>query len=256
MLEHICKYINEKIGKRIEIAIVTGSGLSSVKNILTNPVCIKYSDIPGYFNTTVKGHDGSFYFGDYKGKYILIAVGRFHFYEGLSVEQVGLPIQLFKKLGATKVILTNSAGCLQSDWTLGDVMIVNGHYDFTYRDSSKNPELVNGPNYYCEHLIQKVLKIKPDLRIGNYGWVLGPMYETKAEIDNMKKHGVNSVGMSTVPEILMAHKLELDVLVLSLMSNYAIGLTNDDLNHQIVLDNSVKYNKNFKLLLLSILSEI
>ena len=135
-------------------------------------------------------------------------------------------------------------------------MIVNGHYDFTYRDSSKNPELVNGPNYYCEHLIQKALKIKPDLRIGNYGWVLGPMYETKAEIDNMKKHGVNSVGMSTVPEILMAHKLELDILVLSLMSNYAIGLTNDDLNHQIVLDNSVKYNKNFKLLLLSILSEI
>ena len=110
MLENICKYINEKIGKRIEIAIVTGSGLSSVKNILTNSVCIKYSDIPGYFNTTVKGHDGSFYFGDYKGKYILIAVGRFHFYEGLSVEQVGLPIQLFKKLGATKVILTNLPG--------------------------------------------------------------------------------------------------------------------------------------------------
>ena len=73
MLEDICKYINEKIDKRIEIAIVTGSGLSSVKNILTNPVCIKYSDIPGYFNTTVKGHDGSFYFGDYKGKYIYIS---------------------------------------------------------------------------------------------------------------------------------------------------------------------------------------
>lgn len=256
MLDDISKYIKSKISNRIEIAIVTGSGLSSLKNILTNSIIIKYSDIPNYFNTTVEGHDGTFYFGQYNGKNILIAVGRFHFYEGLSIDQVGYPIQLFKKLGATKVILTNSAGCLQSNWTLGDIMVVNGHYDFTFRDSSQNPELVNGPNYYCESLIKKVLKIKPDLRIGNYGWVLGPMYETRAEIDNMKKNGVHSVGMSTVPEILMAKKLKLDILVLSLMSNYAIGLSNDDLSHQVVLDNSIKYNKNFKLLLLSILSEI
>ena len=255
-MKKILQYINKKIRNPIEIAIVTGSGLSSIKNILEDSIKIKYSEIPGYFQTTVKGHDGAFYFGKYKRKFILIAVGRFHFYEGLSIEQVGLPIKLFKKLGANKVILTNSAGCLQSNWSLGDVMIVNGHYDFTFMNSSENPPLVNGSKYYSEKLIKKVLKISPDLRVGNYGWVLGPMYETKAEILNMKKHGVNSVGMSTVPEILMAHHIKMDILVLSLMSNYAIGLTDDDLNHQIVLNNSVKYNQNFHLLLLSILSEI
>lgn len=255
-MKNIIKYITNQIQHKIDITVVTGSGLSSIKNILEDSQVINYSDIPGYFNTTVKGHEGAFYFGSFKGKYILIAVGRFHFYEGLTLEQVGLPIQVFSKLGCKKIILTNSAGCLQSSWNLGDVMVVSGHYDFTFQKGAKNPELVTGSKYYNNDLIQKALNINSNLRTGNYGWVLGPMYETRAEINNMKQHGVNAVGMSTVPEVIMAHRLELDILVLSLMSNYAIGLTNDALNHQSVLDNSIKYNENFKLLLISILSNI
>jgi len=255
-LKNIIKYITNQIQHKIDLTVVTGSGLSDIKNILKDSKVIKYSDIPGYFNTTVKGHEGAFYFGSFKNKYILIAVGRFHFYEGLTLEQVGLPIQVFNKLGCKKIILTNSAGCLQSSWDLGNIMVVSGHYDFTFQNGAKNPELVTGSKYYSHHLIQKTLSINPNLRTGNYGWVLGPMYETRAEINNMKQHGVNAVGMSTVPEVIMAHRLELDILVLSLMSNYAIGLTNDELNHQSVLDNSIKYNENFKLLLISILSNI
>ena len=255
-MENIIKYITNRIKHKVDIAVVTGSGLSDIKNILEDSIVINYCDIPEYFNTTVKGHDGAFYFGNFNGKYILIAVGRFHFYEGFTLEEVGLPIQVFNKLECKKIILTNSAGCLQSSWNLGDVMIVSGHYDFTFQKGSKNPQLVTGAKYYNNNLIQKALSINLNLRIGNYGWVLGPMYETKAEIDNMKEHGVNAVGMSTVPEVLMANRLELDILVLSLMSNYAIGLTNDELNHQTVLDNSIKYNQNFKLLLISILSNI
>ena len=255
-MKNIIKYITNQIQHKIDITVVTGSGLSDIKNILEDSKVINYSDIPGYFNTTVKGHEGAFYFGSFKGKHILIAVGRFHFYEGLTLEQVGLPIQVFSKLGCKKVILTNSAGCLQNSWNLGDVMVVSGHYDFTFQKGAKNPELVTGSKYYNNDFIQKTLSINPNLRTGNYGWVLGPMYETRAEINNMKQHGVNAVGMSTVPEVIMAHRLELDILVLSLMSNYAIGLTNDALNHQSVLDNSIKYNENFKLLLISILSNI
>tara|TARA_Y100001970_G_scaffold284771_1_gene402848 strand:- start:931 stop:1698 length:768 start_codon:yes stop_codon:yes gene_type:complete len=255
-MNNIIKYIKDRIDIKIDIAVVTGSGLADLKNILENYTIINYSEIPGYFNTTVKGHDGAFYFGKFQNKNILIAVGRFHFYEGLTLEEVGLPIKVFKQLGCKKVILTNSAGCLQKKWNLGDVMIVSGHYDFTFQTDSKNPQLVSGYKYYSEDLIQKVLKMHSDLRMGNYGWVLGPMYETKAEIKNMKFHGVNAVGMSTIPEVIMANKLRIDTLVLSLMSNYAIGLTNDELNHQTVLDNSIKYNQNFKLLLISILSQI
>ncbi len=255
-MNSIINYIKNQITDSIDIAVVTGSGLSDIKNILEDSIVIHYSDIPGYFNTTVKGHDGAFYFGNFKGRNLLIAVGRFHYYEGLTIEEVGLPIQVFSELGCQKIILTNSAGCLQSSWDLGDIMVVSGHYDFTFKNSAKNPEIVTGSKYYNNDLIKQTFSINPNLRTGNYGWVLGPMYETISEIDNMKQHGVNAVGMSTVPEVIMAHKLEIDLLVLSLMSNYAIGLTNDQLNHQTVLDNSVKYNENFKLLLISILSNI
>ncbi len=255
-MNNIVNYIKDQIKNSIDIAVVTGSGLSDIKNILEDSKVINYSDIPGYFNTTVKGHDGAFHFGNFKGNNIVIAVGRFHYYEGLTFEEVGLPIQVFSKLGCQKIILTNSAGCLQSSWDLGDVMIVSGHYDFTFKNGAQNPEIIMGNKYYNNDLIKQAFSINANLRIGNYGWVLGPMYETISEIDNMKQHGVNAVGMSTVPEVIMAHKLQIDLIVLSLMSNYAVGLTDDQLNHQTVLDNSVKYNENFKLLLISILSNI
>ena len=255
-MKHIIKYIQKKIDHTIDIAVVTGSGLSDLQNILSHPTIIHYSEIPNYFITTVKGHDGAFVFGNFKGQNILIAVGRFHYYEGLSFDEVGLPIQIFNALGCKKVILTNSAGCLNSSWQLGDIMIVNGHYDFTFRKDKNNPQLIEGSNYYNQDLIDLALRVDKNLKIGKYGWVLGPMYETKAEINNMKKHGVNSVGMSTIPEVIMASRLNVDLLVLSLMSNYAVGLTTDDLTHEKVLENSIKYNQNFKLLLISILSEI
>tara|TARA_X000001036_G_scaffold89582_2_gene81923 strand:+ start:5677 stop:6444 length:768 start_codon:yes stop_codon:yes gene_type:complete len=252
IIDHIKKYIKYNI----DISVVTGSGLSEIKNILEDPIVINYEDIPGYFNTTVKGHDGAFHFGKFKDKNILIAVGRFHYYEGLTIEEVGLPIKVFNELGCKNIILTNSAGCLQSTWNLGDIMIVSGHYDFTFKNNSQNPEVIKGNKFYSESLILQALKINPKLRQGNYGWVLGPMYETRSEIKNMKNHGVNAVGMSTVPEVIMSKKLNLNLLVLSLMSNYAIGLTNDNLDHQTVLDNSIKYNQNFKLLLIELLSKI
>ncbi len=255
-MNNIITYIKDQIKDNVDIAVVTGSGLSDLKNILDNSIVINYSDIPGYFKTTVQGHDGSFYFGNFEGKKILIAVGRFHYYEGLSLENVGLPIKIFKNLGCQKIILTNSAGCLKPTWNLGDIMIVNGHYDFTFRKSAKNPQLIEGENYYNLDWINQASKIHQNIRIGKYGWVLGPMYETKAEIINMQNQGVSAVGMSTVPEIMMASKLNIDLLVLSLMSNYGVGLTQDTLTHQRVLDNSIKYNQHFKLVLISILSDI
>ena len=112
---------------------------------------------------------------------------------------------------------------------------------------------IKAPN---DILIKEVLNLAPNIKVGTYGWVLGPMYETKAEISNMKYHGVNAVGMSTIPEVIMASQLNIDTLVLCLMSNYAVGLTNDKLSHQTVLINSIKHNETFQLLLTSILTKI
>ena len=255
-MNNIVNYINKKIDTKPDLAIILGSGLASLQNILTNPIIIKYNTIPNYFDTTVKGHEGKFVFGRFQNKYILIAVGRFHYYEGLSLDEVGLPIKIFDALGCKNVIITNSSGCLNSNWNLGDVMIINGHYDFTFRSNSDNPKLVEGECYYNQNLIELALKINSQLRVGNYGWVLGPMYETKAEITNMKNQGVDAVGMSTIPEVLMAHNLKINILALALMSNYAVGLTMDELTHEVVLENSIKYNKKFELLLIDIISQI
>ena len=255
-MNEILNYIKTKINHAPDLAIVLGSGLADLQNILNNKVIINYSDIPGYFQTTVKGHEGKFVFGNFENKYILIAVGRFHYYEGLSLEQVGLPITIFNALKCKNIILTNSSGCLQSNWSLGDVMIIKGHYDFTFRKDAKDPSLISGNEFYNQKLIDLTIKNHPEVKLGTYGWVLGPIYETKAEILNMKNHGVNAVGMSTVPEILMAHKLGINILALALMSNYAVGLTNDTLTHDIVLKNSIKHNSNFQLLLIKIISEI
>jgi len=255
-MDNIIKYIRNQIKESIDIAIVTGSGLADIHNILTDTVIIDYKNIPDYFQTTVKGHDGKFVFGRFNGKNILIAVGRFHYYEGFTIDEVGLPIKVINNLDCKNIILTNSAGCLNTNWDLGDIMIVNGHYDFTFRNTSNNPNLKNGNKFYDPELINLSLSINKTLKLGNYGWVLGPSYETKAEIQDMKSHGVNAVGMSTVPEVIMASSLKMETLVLSLMSNYAVGLTNDTLNHDIVLSNSIKYNENFKLLIISILNHI
>ena len=255
-MNNIINYIKNKIGHSPDLAIVLGSGLSELQHILNNKIIIQYNDIPGYFNTTVKGHDGKFVFGSFKNKYILMAVGRFHYYEGLSLDQVRLPIQIFHTLKCQNIIITNSSGCLQKKWNLGDIMVINGHYDFTFRENTKDPVLISGNDYYNTKLINFIINNNPEVRLGKYGWVLGPMYETKAEILNMQKHGVNAVGMSTIPEVLMAYKLKINILALALMSNYAVGLTKDNLNHDIVLKNSIKYNQNFKLLLIKIISEI
>ena len=255
-MNKILNYIKDKINYNPDLAIVLGSGLADLQNILTNKIVIKYSEIPGYFKTTVKGHEGNFVFGSFKNKYILIAVGRFHYYEGLSLEQVGLPIKIFHALKCKNIIITNSSGCLQSNWSLGDVMIINGHYDFTFKNDVKDPQLISGNQYYNQQLIDLTIKNHPEIKLGAYGWVLGPMYETKAEIIDMKNHGVNAVGMSTIPEILMAHQLGINILALALMSNYAVGLTSDTLTHDIVLKNSIKHNQNFQLLLIKIITEI
>ena len=255
-MNNTLRYIKHIIDQPIDTAIIAGSGLSAIQNILDNVIKIPYSDIPNYFNTTVKGHEGQFVFGHYNNKNILIASGRFHYYEGLSIDEVGLPIKILHDLGCKQIIITNSSGCLVPAWNLGDIMVVNGHYDFTFRHKTHNPQLIQGDNYYNQKLIDLVLDINSELRLGKYGWVLGPAYETRAEIKNMSTHGVQAVGMSTIPEVIMAHKLGINILVFALMSNYAVGLTHDQLSHETVLINSKKYNQNFQLLLISILSKI
>ena len=255
-MNKIIEFIKNQIGNEPEMGIILGSGLSELYKILNNRITINYIDIPNFFNTTVKGHKGKFVIGDYKSKRIIFALGRFHFYEGLSIDQVGLPIRIFKKLNCKNIILTNSSGCLNKSWNLGDIMVINGHADFTFRNIKSNPKINKNKKIYNKNLINTALSLDSNVKIGNYGWVIGPMYETKSEIKNMIKCNISAVGMSTVPELLMAGKIKINILGLALMSNYGVGLTDEDLTHSTVLKNSEKYNEKFKSFLIKLISRI
>lgn len=135
-------------------------------------------------------------------------------------------------------------------------MIINGHADFTFRNLKSNPTINKNPKIYNQNLINIALSIDSSIKIGNYGWVIGPMYETRSEIANMIKCNVSAVGMSTVPELLMAGKIKINILGLALMSNYGVGLTDENLTHSTVLKNSEKYNEKFKSFLIKLILRI
>ena len=173
MILEIVKYIKQKIKIDIDLAVVLGSGLSDLHKILNNKIIIKYADIPNFRKTTVKGHDGKFIIGSYKGINIIFSLGRFHYYEGITIEEVGMPMKIFKELNCKNVILTNSSGCLNKDWQLGDIMIIKGHFDFTFRNSKLNPDLINDEIIYNEKLINMAkkltTKLEPDITDGYLG---------------------------------------------------------------------------------------
>ena len=231
-----------------EFAIVLGSGLSSLTDDLTNTKIIPFSSIPNYPQISVSGHKGEFVFGYLAGIPILCARGRFHFYEGLPFSEVTVPIRLFSALNIPNLIITNSAGCVNLNWNIGDIMLINGHLDFTFRDG--NPKIDNDKSIYKEsnRQIAKAVafQIGLELREGIYTWTIGPTYETPAEINMIRKLGGDAVGMSTLPEIVEAGRQKLNMWGFTCFTNMAAGIENKVLSHDDVLSNAEKFKEYFK----------
>ena len=248
-------YIQSKISATPETAIVLGSGLGDFANIIKEKTEIKFSEIPGYLLPTVKGHEGKLIFGKINGKTILSSQGRFHFYEGFSIEEVTFPIQLFHYLGCKNLIITNSSGCLQKEWNIGGFMNISSLLDFTFqKPNNLNKTLIN----HQINVLDIVQKMDEDFKFydGCYTWTLGPTYETPAEIDEIKKLGGNVVGMSTYPEMQKAIELGLNTIGISCLTNYAAGITENPLTHHEVVTTAEKANKNFSKLIEQIIINI
>ena len=242
-------YIQGNLPEIPEFAIVLGSGLSSLTDELTNTKIIPFSSIPDYPQISVSGHKGEFVFGYLKGIPILCARGRFHFYEGLSISEVTVPIRLFSALNIPNLIITNSAGCVNLNWNIGDIMLIVGHLDFTFRD--ENPKIEDDTSIYKQsnrHIANAVAsKIGLELREGIYTWTLGPTYETPAEINMIRELGGDAVGMSTLPEIVEAGKQNLNMWGFTCFTNMAAGVEEGVLTHSEVLSNAEKYKEQFKI---------
>ena len=243
MDNHIIKQINSIVKSPPEICIVLGSGLGDFPEILKNKKYLLYSDIEGFPTTSVSGHRGQFIYGYLNNIPILCAQGRFHYYEGLSFEDVGIIIKAFNYYKSKKIIITNSVGCLRLDWEIGDFIRINKFIDFSFIKSSSIRKY-------------KLDEKLTNLKCGTYAYTIGPTYETNAEIKEIISCGGDVVGMSTFPEYLMCKKLNIEPLIISCLTNYGAGLINKEVKHTDVLDNALKVKNKFEVLIKNIIQNI
>lgn len=256
-----------KIENPPEFAIVLGSGLGEYADELDNPVRVAYSDIPGFPVSTVEGHEGRFVFGERMGKRVVCMQGRFHFYEGYSQQELTIPIRVMKKLGANTLVLTNAAGGVNLDFEDGVLMMIEDHINF----SGDNPLMGGnldefGPRFpdmtrvYNREIRQKLNEVAAreniGLREGVYMMFTGPCYESPAEIRMARTMGADAVGMSTVPEAIVAAHAGMRVLGISCITNMAAGVKDVPLDHSEVMVTAQRVRGDFKRLLDLAVSEV
>ena len=236
------RFLRNKINIKTDIGLILGSGLGKFTDSLESKISISYSEIPNYFSSNVKGHDGMFVFGASSGKNVVALKGRIHMYEGYSENNIARQIKVLDGLGVKYLIITNSAGSLIKENPPGTFLIINGHIDATFRKNSLKPSIVSSAKYYSKRLISiaKNVFIEKKIRFdsGIYCWTLGPSYETPDEIRYFKKVKGSAVGMSTVPEIKEGGRLGMELLTISTLTNYAAGINKAKLSHNEVLSNA------------------
>lgn len=261
------KYICEKIGDfKPEIGIILGSGLGDFADSF-NSIKISYNDIPNFEKSNVQGHKGQLVFAEVNGKKVVMMQGRYHFYEGYSMQTVTFPVKVMKKLGVQTLIITNAAGAVTEEFTPGDLMFITDHINFMgtnplmgKNDDTLGTRFPDMSEIYSKTLIQKAEAVVKELNIdyqkGVYVATTGPSYETPAEIKMFRMLGGNAVGMSTAPEAIVANYCGLKVLGISCLTNYAAGVTHNPLNHQEVIETADKVKESFKNLLAQFIKAI
>jgi len=259
-------YILSKIKCSPSIAVVLGSGLEDLVCILDDVNEIKYRDIPDFPVPTVKGHSGVLAVGFLNGKCVAFLKGRFHYYEGYKMEEVTFYIRVLKSIGINNLILTNSAGGINRSFKPGDLMLIKDHISLFMSESPLRGENLEmfGPRFpdmtkcYAKNLRtlaeNTAEKLKIKLREGIYVYSKGPMYETPAEIKLLKQLGIDAVGMSTVPEAIVAKHCDMSILGISCITNMAAGINNESLNHEDVINKAKESEQNFKKLLFNIIN--
>jgi purine-nucleoside phosphorylase len=236
---------------KIDIAIILGTGLGNIVNDIENKKVIKYKDIPEFPVSTVVGHAGELIIGELNGKKILALNGRFHYYEGYPMDQVTFAVRVIKALGIDKIIVSNAAGGMNPEFEAGDLMIITDHINLMGVNPliGKNydelgPRFPDMSNAYCKDFTNlaencaKKLNIK--VQRGVYAAISGPTYETSAELKMLRIMGGDAVGMSTVPEVIVANHMGMKVLGISCITDMAIADNLEPLDHKRVVETANK----------------
>ena len=245
-LQDAIAYIRTRYSAEPVAGIVLGSGLGNFTANMEIEVEIPYGDIPNFPVSTVEGHKGRMILGKLDGKPVVVMAGRFHFYEGYSVEEVVFPIRVLKMLGIQTLFISNAAGGVHPDFEVGDLMIINDHISFFTPNplvGPNDPEM--GPRFpdmsepYSKDLIAKAKAIGTQLNIrlheGVYTGVTGPTFETRAEYRLIQLVGGHAVGMSTVQEVITAVHMGLKVFAISVITDLGIREEENVITHEEVL---------------------
>lgn len=246
-IEQAVTFIRSKTTHIPQTAIVLGSGLGAFADKITEAVAIPYGDIPGFPVSTVKGHKGQLVIGKAKGKTVVAMQGRFHFYEGYPLSDVTFPIRVMIALGAKDLIITNASGGLNRNYHLGDLMIMTDHINLLGtnpligpNDDSVGPRFPPMQGVYTPELVTMGMeiarKIGAPIQKGVYVAVTGPSYETAAELRALRILGADTVGMSTVPEVIVAvHAGIKRIFGVSCVTDMATGEAHEEVNHELVV---------------------
>lgn len=230
----IFQYLKQKeLPSNIEAAVILGSGLGTFTEHIENPSPISYDDIPGMPVSSVEGHAGKLIIGKISEYPVIAFSGRFHHYEDFSFVQTATPVYIAKALGAKKLIISNAAGAINTSFSVGDLMVIEGVIG---NNLSIAPRGHKQHRFLHHQYVDRVRKLAARLGLvtqkGTYMYVTGPNYETKAEIRAFRTMGADAVGMSTATELFEASRLELKSAAISLITNMSTGVTGDKLDHE------------------------
>ncbi|MBF9018299.1 MULTISPECIES: purine-nucleoside phosphorylase [unclassified Oceanispirochaeta] len=246
-LSESAEYIKGFLSGTPDLAIILGSGLGSLVENLEKKVIVEYSGIPHFPEVTVKGHEGRIVYGEMKGKKVLMFQGRFHYYEGYSMKEVTYPVYLLKLLSIPRLIVTNSCGGINKDFEPGDLMIIRDYINLMpsnpligSNDERLGTRFPDMSEPFNKEFVEVATKAAETLNLpykeGVYASFMGPCYETAAEIRSMADMGADTVGMSTVPETMVANYLGLKVLGISCITNMATGIQKVKHSHERVVE--------------------
>jgi purine-nucleoside phosphorylase len=265
--EHAARTIRARVKQEPRVAVVLGSGLGGFADDFEDAVTIPYEDIPGFVRSTAQGHAGRLVVGRIDQVPILAMQGRVHYYEGYSMEEVTFAIRTFKLLGIKTLLLTNAAGGINVQLSQGALMVISDHLNLMgvnplrgANDERFGPRFPDMSAVYSpalqEIVVEEARALGIELRRGIYAALSGPNYETPSEIHLLRNCGADAVGMSTVPEAIVARQMDMEVLGISCITNMAAGISDEPINHDEVMETGNRVRSTFTQLLRRVVSRL
>ena len=260
-------YLKNRLSKTPEIGIILGSGLGGLVKEIKIEIAIPYEEIPNFPISTVEGHSGKLIFGELSGKFVMAMQGRFHFYEGYTMQQVTFPVRVMKEIGIQTLLVSNASGGVNLNFRVGDLMILTDHINLFPTNplmGKNNPVL--GPRFpdmseaYSKELVKKAVAIaeKNGIKVqqGVYAGLSGPCFETPAEYRYIRAIGADAVGMSTVPEVIVARHGGIPVFAISIITDMGVGAEAGDVSHEDVIHVANNAEPKMTLLLKELIKEL